>query len=50
MLNRDDFKLDFDDRRTSFVERLIVYVLVTCGILSATFEGIQTIMLILGND
>ena len=40
---KQDFKLDFDDHRTSLLEKILVYVGITCMIVSTVAEIIQAI-------
>lgn len=42
-MKKSDFLLDFDDNRTSFIERVLVWLTVACMLVGTTSEVLQGI-------
>lgn len=43
-MKKSDFLIDFDDHRTSFIERVLVWLTITCmivGTISEVLQGIE---------
>ena len=40
---KNDFKLDFDDHRTSLIEKILVYLGISCMLISTVAEVIQAV-------